>query len=1351
MRLQFLNVLIHLTILATPVAYLAPVAIAKFFRPSPLQEPIELDSDCSETILAKDSLTLEPILKCEWLQPGIQTSAIPVFADFDGDSETEIAITLANGSVSLAIINPHLCEIEYVIETGIALPEGNGGPTIGDVDQNGYPDIFLSVGTMLQRWEYNPQSQEMEKKWDTSSNTVTAQDQRLDIIDLNQDGIPEIIPNRGKMVNSLTGEVYPGELPILNATGNGAFAFTADAIPTPAPNGQSDVELVYGSHIYRYDFVANQWILVRKHASLTWGFVANVSLGDMDLDGDVDAVLTRWSVTGQTAIWDLQTDALLGGGQFNSLPGQFASRATIANFDEDPYPEMALSTSGAIMVLDDIAAPKQLGEILWQESTLNRTGNITMTAFDFDNNGTAELLYRDETSLRIFGNQPTPIANTPCMASNGSSYPTIGDIDNDGQAEIIVTCKEAMQIYEAGGHPWGSAPKIWHTSAYSITGIDPQGRIPTNMRENYKEYNNFLTQVNLNQDRSRITLPLADANIEIVTVNTDCSNSIRLGLQICNLGQADLPIGTPITIYTGSSEITAQKVQSLTLARTLGPGQCQQIEPQPIALNTNKLNILALVNTKDQVQLPIPVGLDSFLGHTENFQLKECQYTNNFLEYHFEKPELSAPTEARICQGESYFLNDRAYTLPGIYNQVLKNRFGCDSIITLDLKVAKRPEGIIFASICEGEEYLFRGHRLDQQGIFRDTIPSSSAICDSIVTLVLEVVKPSESYNTVSLCEGDSYFFNGKNFTNAGWYTELIKTQNGCDSLVHFELEFRLPNETQIVRTICSGESFLTSKEAYNETGFYRELYKDVDGCDSLVDITLIVYKSETEYLSASICEDETYLFNDKIISEPGLYFDTLSTVRGCDSVVVLELSILEEPITRVTALVCSGTEFDYNGILYPDKGEYSHTFAAANGCDSIVDLQIIHAPSNITEVTYEICQGEVFLIGDQYYTKPGVYSGLLSSADGCDSLTRYTLTINPTYKQTAQAEICQGESYLFQGSHYEETGIYVKNIPTESGCDSLFILDLTVHPISIVQVDSTICEGESILYNGRQISDAGEYLELKTNHLGCDSLTILNLEIDPIDEIFADGGVICHGDSLHLMIEGESSSYKWIPSIGLSCSDCPDPMASPDVTTVYTVVGASCGGRPIQTQLVVEVLDGPEVALGKDQNIAIGDQVTLRPENLYNPSFQDILWQSEGDTICRNCMEIVVSPTKTTTYEISVSDRDGCRQRDEITLIVRNNCIAEDFLIPNFFSPNGDGQNDKFYIQPYIDAEMKWLHIYDRWGEQVFTADDFETHWDGTYRDQTRVSPGVYAFHLKIVCPDGTTFNHLGNITIIK
>ena len=1317
MRLQCLHFLISVGVLTTPL-WSGQSSFDVF--------PAEPDPVCAERIAPFSNQEIKPTVRCSALGSGAFASAPPLFANLDYDPESEIVLTHEKG---VDVVNPRTCAIKYRIRPGLDLPVGHRGPVLGDADNDGIVDLFLTVGTTIQRWEYDLESGAFHLHWTSSTGVATASSPQLHTVDLNLDGQLEVIPNQGRMVDAATGRVYPGQVPALHPGGNGSFAFSAEAILEQAPAGQSNTELIYGTHIYRYDFAAEEWFLARKHSSLSWGYVTNVSLADMDLDGDLDAVLTRWSVVNQVLIWDMQTDQLLGGGQLNELPGEFGSRMLLANLDPDPQPEMAMSTSSALLVMDDIVNSAGLGTILWEAPTDNYSGNISPTAFDFNNDGRAELIYRDQSRLRIFdgmGSDGDALVlynrGLSCEAGSHAAYPTIGDIDGDYQAELLLSCSDGIRVIEATDNPWGDSPRIWHSLTYSQPAT-----------------NTFLAQANLHPVGEAVFIPLPDASLQVLGAFSDCTDQFGLQIRVCNDGAAILPAGSVIKVYPSSSGVVdSLPVSTSWLPATLTPGDCLDIETALLGWPGEDAGWMVAINEERDEVVP-------------GAKVRDCDHSNNHDTYSFLQQGEPQSIQASICHGDAFWLNEKEYSVPGVYHQVLTNQFGCDSLVTIQLSVLERKETVEYQSICEGEVHFFRDQVVDQQGVYRDTLISNETGCDSLVTLILEIIPPAEEYILVSLCEGDSYLSNGVRHSEPGQHTQMLTSRTGCDSLLTIELEFTPPNEVHLVKTICEGETFFTGKRAYTKTGFYRELYKDVDGCDSLVDLTLIVYSAETTYLQAAICQDDQYFFNGAYISEPGFYYDTLTTRRGCDSIVVLDLAILEEPNTHLTALICSGLEFAYNGITYAENGEFSHIFPASNGCDSTVNLKVVHAPSNITRIEYEGCQGESILIGGQLYSEPGTYSGLLSASDGCDSLTHFEITIFPSYQYETMAEICEGETYFFHGREYRDEGVYLKNYPTQFGCDSTFVLDLRVKPISIVHLDSTICEGQDIFFNGRLLSVPGEYLGLGVNQEGCDSLTILKLRIDPLDQLLADGGIICRGDTLQLAAEGSRSGYRWTPTVGLSCSDCPNPLAFPDFTTNYTVIGRSCGDRPVSTEVVVEVLEGPNIGLEKDQTIVKGEEALLTLSGSAFGDGADVVWTMGGDTLCLNCPELLVSPLTTTTYEVRSTNEFGCLTMADATIEVRTNCVPEDFFIPNFFSPNDDGKNDQFFVTPYSGAKLKWLNVYARWGEKVFDADDFGQRWDGTYRNSTPISPGVYVLRFKAECPDGSFFDYLGNITVIK
>jgi gliding motility-associated-like protein len=86
---------------------------------------------------------------------------------------------------------------------------------------------------------------------------------------------------------------------------------------------------------------------------------------------------------------------------------------------------------------------------------------------------------------------------------------------------------------------------------------------------------------------------------------------------------------------------------------------------------------------------------------------------------------------------------------------------------------------------------------------------------------------------------------------------------------------------------------------------------------------------------------------------------------------------------------------------------------------------------------------------------------------------------------------------------------------------------------------------------------------------------------------------------------------------------------------------------------------------------------------------------------------------------------------------------------VPNAFSPNGDGTNDLVYVKGYGIGKMTW-HIYNRWGQLVFTSFDLNTGWDGRYKGVLQPQD-VYAYVLNVQFTNGTKYTKKGDITLLR
>src|SRR5690606_22954147 len=122
------------------------------------------------------------------------------------------------------------------------------------------------------------------------------------------------------------------------------------------------------------------------------------------------------------------------------------------------------------------------------------------------------------------------------------------------------------------------------------------------------------------------------------------------------------------------------------------------------------------------------------------------------------------------------------------------------------------------------------------------------------------------------------------------------------------------------------------------------------------------------------------------------------------------------------------------------------------------------------------ICEGESYPLGSQNPTTTGVYTEVFTTSEGCDSTVILNLTVNPILTETIDAEICDGDSYSFDGQDLTVGGVYTTTLISSLNCDSIVTLNLTVNPILTETVDATICDGDSYSFDGQDLTVGGIY-----------------------------------------------------------------------------------------------------------------------------------------------------------------------------------------------------------------------------------------------------------------------------------
>ena len=140
--------------------------------------------------------------------------------------------------------------------------------------------------------------------------------------------------------------------------------------------------------------------------------------------------------------------------------------------------------------------------------------------------------------------------------------------------------------------------------------------------------------------------------------------------------------------------------------------------------------------------------------------------------------------------------------------------------------------------------------------------------------------------------------------------------------------------------------------------------------------------------------------------------------------------------------------------------------------CDSIIVLEVTIRDTSFTALDSTICQGDFVSFNGQMLTEEGIYRDTLSNAVMCDSFLVLTLTVNDTSRTNLDSTICQGDFVSFNGQMLTEEGIYRDTLSNAVMCDSFLVLTLTVNDTSRTNLDSTICQGDFVSLSLIHISE---------------------------------------------------------------------------------------------------------------------------------------------------------------------------------------------------------------------------------------------------------------------------------------
>ncbi len=475
-------------------------------------------------------------------------------------------------------------------------------------------------------------------------------------------------------------------------------------------------------------------------------------------------------------------------------------------------------------------------------------------------------------------------------------------------------------------------------------------------------------------------------------------------------------------------------------------------------------------------------------------------------------------------------------------------------------------------------------------------------ITDGVTSFPLVVAVPPNDTAIVTLCNYDDGIFDGNNLEPNQIYNinidSLRSLTEGCTydgGIVTSDIMTNI-YESDLIAEFCKdttimigGLSFDRSKPVGDAVIVDGGQY----GCDSIVHVQLTYYDINFGLQNYSACKGMPYTDPDfgQVWTEIDNQRDITivnGSVNGCDSIVSVTVTFTDEVVTPYPEMICEGDSITILGTVFwsgNPSGMINTNIQSVAGCDSFINVMVTFEPQFIFDLTGSVCEEFFTTRGGVIFDKDniGATAVIGTSPLGCDSIIVNMLDYSlPDESFNIDTIVCsQSFSLDIGGEIFDITrpsGMITLPTQNAGNCDTIITVNITFQELivtsSVINADCSSNGMGSIIIesiggssgpftlNNNPIDLSALPLEIPI--VGGSDTTLVFADVNSLDcsymETFSVGSImmgsfnISEIDSQLIVTSPDSNidSIVWSPSLGLSCTSCLDPIATPDSTTSY-------------------------------------------------------------------------------------------------------------------------------------------------------------------------------------------------------
>jgi hypothetical protein len=571
-----------------------------------------------------------PVVGCRWTSDGLPvpnhrdvvgTPIVLNLTDDNGDGLTnredipdiafltyDFSVECCNALATLRIVSGE-CQPDGTMRTLASLSDvpltNDSGLAAGDLNADGVPEVVAvmrgtSTGNRPQGTvafqRTTPDGSTWSVLWRNDTyptwNVHTRGGALISLANIDATGAPEVIVGN-VVLNGNDGTLrWDGVVTGGTSAGRGNNAFLGPAGTVADIDLDGVQEVIAGNTVYSADG-SPRW---------TFGYTTQNSAcgGNLPCDGfnavanfDDDAFAEIVSIRrGQAFIWQHTGEPLWRANiPVDDCADNESGPPTVADFDGDGRAEIGTASADFYVVLDPntcdtdawAAAGCQARNVLWQVPNQDCSSRATgSSVFDFDGDGRAEVVYADERTFRIFDGPTGAIlfSDDNHRSHTRIEMPVVADVDNDGNAEILVPANRAnggttpgLVVWEDAADNWVRTRRVWNQHGYSITNITEDGVVPTVPTPNWVDprLNNF--RQNVQPDNLFAAPDLQLDELDVAIEGGKCPFEVGLQVQVTvrNGGALSVAPGVPVRLDVIKDSIVQRTIDFRTNTR-LFPG-----------------------------------------------------------------------------------------------------------------------------------------------------------------------------------------------------------------------------------------------------------------------------------------------------------------------------------------------------------------------------------------------------------------------------------------------------------------------------------------------------------------------------------------------------------------------------------------------------------------------------------------------------------------------------------------------------------------------------------------------------------------------------------------------------------